>query len=93
MISKEKMQEIKDLFGPTLPERNLFFATRQTQTIITPAYLRNSYRETSIHKAWAKFLVDYQEFVGTSVVKSQPAAAPKKPVPPVKPTTTVKKDA
>lgn len=83
MIDNTKLQGIFQLFGKDLPQRHIFFATRQTQEFITPGYIKNLYREPTLPKAFAKFVKDYEKFAQEA---QKPATAPapvKKPVTPV----------
>lgn len=89
MIEIAKMKGILELFGPTLPSRSLFFATRQTQEFITPGYLKSLYHEPALPKAFARFEEDFKVYAATvekpTEVKKVIPPTPKKPqqVPPV----------
>lgn len=91
MIDNDKLQGIYQIFGSELPQRNLFFATRQTQEFITPGVIKSFYHEPALPKAYAKFVKDYEAYAQT---QQQPEVPKPKPVPVLKDkVTTVTKDA
>lgn len=63
MIEDSKMQGILDLFGPELPSRHLFFATRQTYPLITPGLIKSAYHELTLAKAYHKFKIAFDQYV------------------------------
>lgn len=82
MIDNDKLQGIFQIFGKELPQRHIFFATRQTQEFITPGVLKSVYREPALPKAFAKFVKDYEQFA-QEAQKPVTTAPVKKPVTPV----------
>lgn len=95
MIDESRLKGILDLFGQELPNRSLFFATKQTEQFITPGLLKSVYHEPTLAKAFAKFAADYQLYIVAETAKKAPPVATKAvpPAKPVKPAPVVNKNA
>lgn len=94
MIEQSKLEQLLKLFGKELPPRHLFFATRQTESIITPAMLKGIYNEPTLGKAYQRLEQDFQKYAETSepVVVTKMVPPTPKPVKPTPPKVVVKKD-
>lgn len=95
MIEQSKLEQLVKLFGKKLPPRHLFFATRQTESIVTPAMLKGIYCEPTLGKAFQKLEEEFKKYAETreavQPTKAIPVTAkPVKPAPP--PKVVVKKD-
>lgn len=77
MIEQSKLKQLEELFGKELPPRHLFFATRQTNQIVTPAVLKGLYHEPTLSKAFQKLVEDFKLFVNRPVEKVAPVVVPK----------------
>lgn len=89
MIDNDKLQGIFQIFGKDLPQRHIFFATRQTQEFITPGFLKSFYHEPALPKAFAKFIKDYEAYVAVAQKPVVPVVAKKATTPVLKDKATV----
>lgn len=95
MIEQSKLEQLLKLFGKELPPRHLFFATRQTEQIVTPAMLKGLYHEPTLAKAFQKLEEEFKQYAAkptAPVVATKAVPVTPKPVKPAPPKVMVKKD-